>query len=94
MSIDLALVVLLTVASFLGGLVGQLLGHLLDRRLNQRITPIAAVPLTPPPPPGIDKMATDWARKNGYPDEAARLVADKVRLLHRLSRSRRFRGGR
>lgn len=36
----------------------------------------------------IDQAAASWVRANGLPDQAAGIMADKLRLLHRLGSER------
>ncbi len=36
----------------------------------------------------IDQAAANWVRANDLPDEAAGLMADKLRLLHKLASER------
>jgi hypothetical protein len=79
---------LLPLAALLGAFVGALVGVLLASRTQRR----ADRPGNCEPEPvdewtaaEIERAAAIWAESKGMPDQAADLMADKLRLLHRLA---------
>lgn len=83
------------IATAAGTLAGAVAGGLLCWRLLRRHRPTRPViysagpPLDPWVSAEIDQAAATWAADNNQSDQAAGLLADKLRLLHRLGTERR-----
>lgn len=79
---------LLPVAALVGAFAGALLGVLLAARGERQVRQIEQ-----PEPEPVDewtaaeteRASVAWAQANGMPAQAADLMADKLRLLHRLA---------
>mgnify|MGYP005813451009 CR=1 FL=1 len=86
---------LILIAAAAGTLAGAIAGGFLSWRLLRRHSRSRAVidstepPLDPRVSAEIDQAAATWAAENNRGDQAAGLLADKLRLLHRLGTERR-----
>jgi len=79
----------LTLAAIAGALSGALSARWLIRRERRRRKG-HHVPLTDPAMDAeIERAAAAWAHSQGRP-EATALMADKLHMLHRIGRSRRW----
>jgi hypothetical protein len=75
----------LLVGTFSGGVVGLLLGRWTGRAKG---TVPERVVLDPALVEEIEMASAAWAKSQGRPEAAAGLVADKLRLAHRLNQRR------
>jgi hypothetical protein len=86
----LTLLLILLAGTLAGALGGSLVAWFLTRRHERRKEPEPTPPPDPWPDFDIDQAAIAWATAHGRP-EASRVVADKLRLLYGLARSRQRR---